>query len=124
MFILYAIVAGLFGGILLRGRLQGLAAIRFHWAALAFAGFGLQIALLSAPVSAVIGDLGAAVYVASSAVVLAVVLRNVAIPGLAIVAIGAASNLASIVANGGWIPASASALAAVGDSIGQGYSNS
>ena len=124
MFILYAIVAGLVGGILLHGRLQGLAAIRIHWAALAFASFGLQIGLLSEPVSTAIGDLGAPIYVASSALVLAVVLRNVPIPGLAIVAIGATSNLAAIVANGGWMPASPSALAAVGESIGQGYSNS
>ena len=117
MFILYAIVAGVIGGILLRGRLQGLAAIRFHWAGLAFTGLALQIGLLSAPVGTVIGDLGPPVYVASSAMVLAVVLRNIAIPGLAIVAIGAASNLAAIVANGGWMPASPSALSTVGDSI-------
>lgn len=124
MFILYAIVLGVACGVLLRGRLQGLAAVRFHWAGLAFVGLGLQIALLSGPIAAVIGDVGAPIYVATSATVLAVVVRNLALPGLAIVAVGAGANLAAIVANGGWMPASQSALAALGETVGPGYSNS
>src|SRR4029079_18725334 len=42
----------------------------------------------------------------------------------AVVAIGAASNLAAIVANGGYMPASTGALAALGTTINAGYSNS
>jgi hypothetical protein len=48
----------------------------------------------------------------------------VAIPGLLLVAGGAAANLAAIVANGGWMPATPSALAALNRAIGPGYSNS
>src|SRR6185503_20758022 len=67
---------------------------------------------------------GMPVYVASTALVLVVVVRNARVPGLALVAAGAASNLAAIVANGGYMPASAGALAALGKSISAGYSNS
>jgi hypothetical protein len=75
-------------------------------------------------VSAWIGDAGAVAYVASSAAVLVVVLRNIRLTGLPIVAIGATSNLAAIVANGGWMPASPDALARLGVAIGSGYTNS
>ena len=53
-----------------------------------------------------------------------VLLRNMAVPGLPIVALGALSNFLAIVANGGYMPASAGALAALGKSPAAGYSNS
>ncbi len=124
MFMLYAIALGVVCGFALRGGADGLVTLRFRWAGLAFAGLATQAALFSPPVTAAIGDAGAPVYVVSSAVVLAVVVRNMAIPGLPIVAAGAAANLAAIVANGGWMPASASALASLGETLGEGYSNS
>ena len=46
------------------------------------------------------------------------------IPGMAIVAAGAVSNLAAIVANGGYMPAARSALAALGKTDPTTYSNS
>ncbi len=124
MFLLYAIVAGVIAGLALGGRIEGLAGIRFRWAPLAIAGLAVQVALFTPPIGDRIGDLGAPLYIASSAAVLAMVLRNLAIPGLALVALGAASNLVAIVANGGWMPASPDALAALGATIGSGYSNS
>ena len=124
MFMLYAIALGVLCGFALRGSPDGLGTLRFRWAGVAFAGLAAQVALFSSTVTAAIGDVGAPVYVASSAVVLAVVVRNIALPGLPIVAAGAAANLAAIVANGGWMPASASALASLGETIGEGYSNS
>ena len=54
------------------------------------------------------------IYVASSVAVLAVVLRNLDIPGVWLIAVGAGCNLAAIVANGGWMPADPRALASVG----------
>jgi len=124
MFMLYAVIAGVAVGLLARGRLGALADLRVRWAPLAVAALLLQVALFSAPVSAVIGSIGPPIYVGSTAAVLVVVLRNVRIPGLALVAIGAASNLAAIAANGGYMPASADALASLGASISAGYSNS
>jgi hypothetical protein len=63
-------------------------------------------------------------YVGSTAVVFAAVLRNVRIPGLPVVAIGAAANLAAITANNGYMPASPGALTAIGYALGAEYSNS
>jgi hypothetical protein len=101
MFMLYAVALGVVVGLLAGGRLDGFSRVRFRWAPLAVAGLATQVVLFSAPVSATIGDLGAPLYVASTAAVLVVVVRNWVIPGLPIVAAGAACNLAAILAIGG-----------------------
>lgn len=123
MFILYAIPIGILAGYLLGGRLERLTTVRIRWAPVALLGLAFQVALFSDPLATSIGDAGPPVYVASSVAVLAAVLRNLDIPGLAIVAVGAASNLVAIVANGGYMPASPEAVAAIGG-IAPGYSNS
>jgi len=124
MFMLYAVVIGVAAGLAAHGRLDGLTRVRFRWAPLALVAMAVQVALFSSPLTPGVGDVGAPIYVASTAAVLVVVLRNAAVRGLPVVGVGAAANLAAIVANGGWMPASASALAAVGATIGDGYSNS
>lgn len=124
MFVIYALPIGLLLGYLLGGRPAGLSAIKFRWTWLAIAGFVTQIILFSAPVSDRIGDAGPLIYVASTAMVLTAVVANLRIPGMILVAIGAASNLAAIVANGGYMPASAAAVAAVGRGEIVTYSNS
>jgi uncharacterized protein DUF5317 len=124
MFVVYALPIGLLLGFLLGGRPAGLAAIKFRWAWLAIAGFVTQIILFSAPVSDRIGDAGPLVYVSSTAMVLAAVVANIRIPGMVLVAVGATSNLAAIVANGGFMPASAAAVAAIGRGEIVTYSNS
>ena len=106
MFILYAVPLGLIVGALLGGSLAGLGTIRFRWAGLALFGFAAQVVLFSDPVTARVGDLGPPLYVASTALVFVAVLRNLAIRGMPLVAAGAASNLAAIVANGGYMPTS------------------
>jgi hypothetical protein len=123
VFILYAIPIGIVGGYLLGGRLEHLGRVRFRWAPLALLGLAVQIALFSDPLANVVADAGPPVYVASTVAVLVAVLRNLDIPGLAIIAIGATSNLAAIVANGGYMPADPDAVAAIGG-IAPGYSNS
>ena len=124
MFILYAVLVGLLVGVLAGGRASGLGRVRFRWGPLVFVGFLTQVVLFSAPVAERVGWLGAPVYVASTALVLVVLLRNLSVPGLPIVALGALSNFLAIVANGGYMPASTSALAALGKSPAAGYSNS
>jgi len=124
MFILYAIPFGVAIGVLARGRLAGLADIRFRAAWLFVAGLMVQVALFSDAVSARIGDAGAPIYVASTATVLLAIVINHAIPGLRVVAVGAASNLAAIIANGGYMPADPAALAAAGIHAPSTYSNS
>ena len=124
MFVLYAVVAGIGAGLLLGGRLERLDAMRLRWTPLALGGLIVQVILFSGPVGGFLGDLSPFVYVASTGAVLIFVLRNLRINGLPIVAVGAALNLAAIVANGGFMPAAAEALAAAGRAETGGYSNS
>ncbi len=124
MFILYAILIGFAIGLLAGGRPAGLGTLQFRLGWVAVAGFAAQIVLFSAPVTERIGELGAPLYVLSTAVVFAVLLANARIPGLPLVALGAASNMAAIVANGGYMPASEAALVAAGKIPATGYSNS
>jgi len=124
MFILYAVVIGLGAGLVAGGRVAALGDIRFRWAPLVLVGFLAQVALFSDAVAARVGDLGPALYVGSTLLVVVAVVRNLAIPGMALVAIGAASNLAAIAANGGFMPASPAAMAALGKAVPTIYSNS
>jgi len=70
-----------------------------------------------------IGEAGPLVYVVSTATVLVVVLMNLRLPGLLLVAVGAAANLAAIVANGGYMPSDPGALAIAGLTPHDGPSN-
>lgn len=124
MFILYAIPIGIAVGYLFGGRLDRLGDVRFEWAWLAIAGLLVQVVLFSGPVAEEVGDLGPPIYMASTAAVLVAVLRNWRVPGLSLVALGAGSNLAAIVANGGVMPASPGAVAALDMEDGAGFSNS
>jgi hypothetical protein len=120
----YAIPIGLLAGFLLGGRLLGLATLRFGWAPVAVIALLVQVLLFSTPFGDAAGAAGPAVYVASTAAVLAAVVRNIRLPGLAVVALGAISNLAAIVANGGYMPADPGAVALAGLDPSRGYSNS
>ncbi len=123
MFILYAIPIGIIVGLVAGGRIERIGDIRFHWVPLMVAGLVVQLAIFTRPVASLVGDWGPAIYVLSTAAVLVAVLRNVRVPGVAIIAIGAACNLAAIIANGGWMPADPDALASVGG-LGSGPTNS
>jgi hypothetical protein len=62
--------------------------------------------------------------VVSTGAVIAAVLLNLRITGMAIVALGAISNLTAIVLNGGYMPADPGAMGAVGKLEPTVYSNS
>ena len=124
MFILYALVVGFVLGLLLGGRPAGLANLQFRWPWLILGGLLVQVMLFSDQVAKVVGDLGPWIYVGSTGLVFLGVLRNIDISGMKIVALGAASNLAAIVANGGYMPASRGALEALGKTDPTIYSNS
>jgi hypothetical protein len=124
VFILYAIPLGIIVGLVRGGRVGTLAELRFEWAWLALAGLAAQVVLFSEPVGAAVGGAGPILYVASSLVVLAAVLRNRRLPGLKLIGVGAISNLLAIVANGGYMPADAAALAFAGLDPATGFSNS
>jgi hypothetical protein len=124
VFILYAIVAGLAIGLVTGGSPSRLADLRFRWAPLIALGMAGQLLLFSTPVGGALGDAAPAAYVASNVIVLVAVWRNLAIPGLPLVLIGGAANLITIVANGGYMPVSPEAVAAMGRLPKEGYSNS
>jgi Family of unknown function (DUF5317) len=114
MFMLWAIPAGIVAGLVARGRLDGLTDIQFRWGWLAVAGLLVQVVLFTQTGNDLAGGLGPALYVLSTVAVFAAVLRNVRLPGMAIVALGSILNLAAITANGGAMPADPGALAMAG----------
>ncbi len=124
MFILYAIPAGILAGLAMRGRLDGLSRLQFRWAWVFMLGLAVQLVLFSDAVTQRIGDAGMPIYVLSTLAVAAAVAANVRVTGIPILLAGAVSNLAAIVANGGYMPASPEALAALGRPVKEGYSNS
>lgn len=124
VFILYAVLAGLVIGFVTGGSAGRLGQLRFAWAPLIAVGMAVQVLLFSTPLGDALGPAAPAVYVASNVAVLAAVWRNLAIPGLPSVLVGGAANLLAIVANGGYMPIGADALAAMGWPASEGYSNS
>jgi hypothetical protein len=111
MFMLYPVVIGVVLGLLLGGRLGRLAELRLEWVWAALAAMMVQALLFTPTIWAALGELVPPIYVASTGVVLVVVLRNLRrARALALVALGTASNLAAIVANGGFMPVTAEAL--------------
>lgn len=124
MFILYSLLLGLVAGFLTRGRVAGLASLRWRWPWVLILALLTQVVLFSDQVAAWIGDAGPPLYVASTAAGLLVVLANRAIAGMPVVALGAASNFAAIAANGGFMPVDPRALQTLGPVKSAAYSNS
>ena len=100
----------------LGGRLRALGALRFHWIWLVYLALAFQIAAFpghsfpwSTPDSVAVG-----LWIVSDMILVAVVVRNVRLPGIVLVAVGLLCNLTAILANGGHMPALPSALADAG----------
>lgn len=106
MLLLYSIAVGLLLGRLLGGRARNLEQVQFAWWPLALAGLLVQLVLFADPVQERVGAEGPVIYVISTLAVLAALLRNLRLPGLAILATGAILNLIPILANGGYMPSS------------------
>ena len=121
---LWAIPIGILAGLLLRGSMDGLLQLRFRWAALAVGGLLVQVVLFTPFGDDFAGDLSPAIYIASTAAVFIAVVRNLRMPGMAIVAAGALSNLVAITSNRGAMPADPGALAIAGFSGPGDHTNS
>lgn len=100
----------------LGGRLRTLGRLRLHWLWLVYVALGFQIVAFpgrsfpwSTPDSVAVW-----LWIASDLILVAVVLRNLRLPGVALVALGLLSNLAAILTNGGHMPALPSALRQAG----------
>ena len=122
--ILYGLLLGVVIGALVGGRLMRLADLQLSWGWVGLAAIGFQLLLFSSPLGSAMGWLAPFAYVASTAVVLLPVLANIRRPGMPLVATGALSNLAAVVANGGYMPATRAALELADRGHEVGYSNS
>jgi hypothetical protein len=123
VFIIYAIPLGVLIGYLRGGRLEGLAGLGFRWAPAAILALLVQVVLFS-PLMVGAGPWIPLLYIATTGIVLAIVIANRHLPGLRIVAAGAVCNLAAIMANGGYMPASREALEFAGMSATDDVANS
>ena len=106
MLLLYSIAAGLLIGYALGGRVRNIEHVRLVWWQLALAGLAVQLLLFADPIQERVGSEGPFIYVISTLAVLVALLRNLRLPGLAVIAAGAVLNLIPILTNGGYMPSS------------------
>lgn len=116
MLLLYALVLGLLVGTLTRGRIGNLSTVKIKLWPVALIGLFFQVLLFSSPLAAAVGPWGPSLYVLSTALVLMALVVNIRQPGFWLITIGALANFAVIVANGGQMPASPDAFAALNGS--------
>jgi hypothetical protein len=123
MFLVAAVVVGALTVPLLGGRLGALLELRLRHAWAVFAALGLQVVATELPG---LGEgMRAALLVVSYPVAGVFVLANRRLPGLWLVAAGAALNLLAITVNGGVMPASPAALETAGLPLeADGFQNS
>ena len=113
MLLLYAVAFGLLAGILTRGRVAALGSVKVKLWPVALAGLAFQMLLFSSPLAAVVGKAGPSLYVVSTTLVLMALVVNLRQPGFWLIIIGALANFTVVVANGGQMPASPDAFAAL-----------
>lgn len=113
MLLLYFLLAGAVIGLAHGGHLSRLAEARFRWWPVALGGLAFQVLLFAEPLGSRVGDAGPMLYVVSTLAVLAALLRNLSLPGFALIAVGASLNLLAIISNGGQMPADPAAVTAL-----------
>jgi hypothetical protein len=118
MLLIYAVIVGILIGLATGGKLHGLGEVRFRLWPVALLGLAFQALLFSTPLAGSVGRLGPSLYVLSTVLVLMALVVNLRQPGIALVIVGAFLNFAVIVANGGQMPASPEAVAALIGSAG------
>lgn len=111
-----AILIGVAAGFLTGGTFRHLHLLRLRALPLLFAALLVQIAIFSPILGTndTVQRFGALLHVATLLASLFVMLRNAAIPGMKIVALGAALNALVIMVNGGFMPTDPDAIRAAG----------
>jgi len=102
-----AIVAGVVAGLVFGGRFSRLADLRVIWWPL------LVVAIAARLVAPAFGGAALALFLGGFAAIVAVAVRNIALPGMTLIASGAALNLLVIALNGA-MPVDPAAVAAAG----------
>ncbi|HMM42689.1 MAG TPA: DUF5317 domain-containing protein [Thermomicrobiales bacterium] len=116
MILLVAILVALVAGYLTGGSLAQAHQARFRALPLFFGAAFVQV-LIFTPLLGTrefIHDYGPLIYIGSVLASLAAILLNLRIPGMKIMAVGAALNALVIIANGGYMPSTEEALARAG----------
>jgi hypothetical protein len=103
MFLLIALLVGFAAGLTSGGRPANLRQVHLRWPVLIFVALVIQVAIFTSwlPVPR---PLLPFLYILSNVIALVWLGRNIRIQGIPCVALGAVSNLAAIVANGGRMP--------------------
>ncbi len=122
MFLVAVVVLAALAVPLAGGRLGNLVEVRLRHVWAIFAALGLEIAAMELP--GLPEGLRAALLVGAYPVGAVFLAANWHLPGMPLVALGAALNLLSISVNGGVMPASPSALTGAGLELEPGFHNS
>jgi hypothetical protein len=118
--VVVAVIVGVCGRDLRR---VALVPVRHGW--LIGAAFGIQVLIVNVLPTALPDGVAAAAHIASYLLAAVFVWSNRRLAGLPVLAVGGALNFAAILANGGVMPASASALDAAGrEAAGEEFTNS
>ncbi|MEO6654263.1 MAG: DUF5317 domain-containing protein [Ilumatobacteraceae bacterium] len=105
------------------GCLREMGSLPIRWMPLAWLAIGLQTVLVSTPWTPS-ASAAETLHLSSYAVAAVFAVANWTTPGIPLITVGGALNLVAIVANGGVMPASASALSRAGIEEGVEFSNS
>ena len=109
----------------LGGRLANLGSVQLRGKPIIIGAFLLQLLVVTIAPYAFSQDVASAIHLGSYGLAIAFLFANRHLPNLWIAALGGACNFAAIVANGGTMPASRTALAAAGIPIARdGFDNS
>jgi hypothetical protein len=112
-----AVVIGLLVGVVRGGSIARLAQLPVRLAWLAGLAWLIQVVLFTSPLGASLDRWAAAIHLASIVLVGIVIVANRAMPGVALFGLGLLLNAVVITANGGFMPVSDAALAAVGNDV-------
>ncbi len=116
MVLIIAIVLSLLIGFLVGGSLKPMAHLRIRYLPLLVAGLVIQV-LMFTPIlgrNELVQDIGPYIYIGTLFTTLFAMFKNISIPGMPIIILGAILNALVITANGGFMPSPTSALAEAG----------
>lgn len=112
MFLLIAVAVGVLVGLLTGGSLTNVVNVRFRALPLLLVALFVQVLIFTPLLGTleVIHEIGPYIYIATMIATVAAIVLNFHVPGMKIVALGAALNTLAIIANGGFMPSPESAL--------------
>lgn len=116
MVLIIAIVLSLLIGFLIGGSLKPMAHLRIRYLPLLVVGMVIQVLMFTVILgrNELVQDIGPYIYIGTLFTTLFVMFKNISIPGMPVIILGAICNALVITANGGFMPAPESALERAG----------